>query len=307
MANNILLSFLVPSYNHAKYIKETIHSIWKQNLSNIEIIAIDDGSSDNSFEILKNLQKESPVQMYIETHKNMGVVRTINKAFSKSNGKYIAIIGSDDLYIEDSLKPLLAILEDQTNTKIVYGNGHSFSEKGIHSNKVHHEKIANMLAQPPSKVLDSLLSSVPRPLLLQCSIIESKMLQDIGGWDEEIQLDDWPMNIKIFKYLLDNNFTHKFLDHSITLYRDHAKQTNKNAIKMFAMTEEVIEHYSPTHIKKKFFASEAIKHSRILFKLKHTREANQLLKRVFKADPSLINIFKIAHNFIKYNIVYFFK
>jgi len=305
---NILLSVLIPSYNHAKYIEETIQSIWKQNNNtSIEIIVIDDGSTDNSLEILTNLQRQSPIPMYVETQKNMGIVKTLNKALSKAQGKYIALIASDDLYFDNAFHPLLEILEENANIKIAYGNGHGFSEKGIDLNKIHNKKIAALLNQSPQNVLDSLLSSVPRPLLLQCCIIDTKSLRDIDGWDDTVKLDDWPMHIRIFQYLNTHGFQHKFIDHNVALYRDHATQTNKNDKKMFAMIEEVIEIYSPESIKNKFFAFEAINHAKTLLKNKHIKEGNDLLYRALKASPSTINIFKIARIFLKYNTIAFFK
>jgi len=307
ISSEILLSILIPSYNHSKYIEQTIQSIWKQNLPNMEIIAIDDGSTDNSFKLLQNLQKISPIPMHTETQKNSGIVKTLNKALLKSQGKYIAIIASDDLYYENAFKPLLEILKKDSLIKIIYGNGHGFSKKGIDSNKIHNEKTASLLIQPPEKVLKSLVSSVPRPLLLQCTIIEAKMLKKIGGWDETIKLDDWPMHIKIFQYLALNNCNHMFVDHNVALYRDHAMQTNKNDIKMFAMIEEVIERYSPKHIKNKFFAFEAINHAKTLLKNHNIREGNHLLYRALKVYPSLLNLTKVTRIFLKYNLLSLFK
>lgn len=305
--SKMLLSILIPSYNHAKYIEETIQSIWKQNFLNLEIIVIDDGSTDNSFEILQRLQTNSPVSMYIESHENMGVVKTLNKALKKSQGKYIALMASDDLYCENAFEPLLEILKGDSLIKIIYGNGHGFSKNGIDSNKIHNERTASLLAQSPEKVLKSLVSSVPRPLLLQCTIIETKMLKEIGGWDETIKLDDWPMHIKIFQYLKANNYKHKFIDHDIALYRDHSMQTNKNDPKMFAMIEEVIKCYSPDNVKNKFFAFEAINHAKTLLRNHNIQEGNNLLIRAFKANPSLSNIIKIVRVFLKYNILSIFK
>jgi glycosyltransferase involved in cell wall biosynthesis len=304
---NILLSVLIPSYNHAKYIEETIQSIWKQNNANTEIIVIDDGSTDNSLEILTNIQRQSPIPMYVETQKNMGIVKTLNKALSKAQGKYIALIASDDMYFENAFHPLLEILEQNANIKIAYGNGHGFSEKGIDPNKIHNKKIADLLNQSSQNVLNSLLSSVPRPLLLQCCIIDTKTLRDIDGWDDTIKLDDWPMHIRIFQHLIAHGFQHKFIDHNVALYRDHATQTNKNDKKMFAMIEEVIERYSPESIKNNFFAFEAINHAKTLLKNKYIKEGNNLLFRALKADLNITNILKVIRIFLKYNTIAFFK
>jgi alpha-1,3-rhamnosyltransferase len=88
------ISIIIPSYNHKKYIEETIKSIHLQTYSNIETIVVDDGSTDGSSEYLKNLQRKFKFQLIAK--QNEGLCATINLGLQHSEGEYIVIIASDD-------------------------------------------------------------------------------------------------------------------------------------------------------------------------------------------------------------------
>ena len=99
-----LLSVCVVSYNHEKYIKECIESIWNNDYKNIEILALDDGSKDNSANILKELQKNSPYPMTVFVQKNSGNIgANFNKLFKAAKGEYITVLACDDKLAENTL------------------------------------------------------------------------------------------------------------------------------------------------------------------------------------------------------------
>ena len=79
-----LVSVVIASYNHRDYITETIHSIWRQNYSNIEVIVVDDCSPDDSWMLLQELSIQSPIPMKISRNlKNSGPAETFNAARSE--------------------------------------------------------------------------------------------------------------------------------------------------------------------------------------------------------------------------------
>jgi len=142
-----ILSVLIPCYNHQNYIEETIRSIWEQDIKNIQIIAIDDGSKDETYKKLQQLQKISPFEMIIKCRENKGVTKTLNEALSLAKGKYIATIASDDKYIKNSFKYPISILQNDSNIKVLYVNGYGFNEKEIIKQpKVHTTYTQNLLS-----------------------------------------------------------------------------------------------------------------------------------------------------------------
>ena len=110
-----LISILIPIYNNEKYIEQCVNSIISQTYKNIEIICINDGSTDNTKEILENLQKKDK-RIKIINKKNTGYGNSLNIAIQSAKGEYIAIIESDDHIKNTMLETLLKyIKEDETD------------------------------------------------------------------------------------------------------------------------------------------------------------------------------------------------
>ncbi|MDU5663170.1 rhamnan synthesis F family protein [Streptococcus vestibularis] len=101
-----LISVVVTCYNHENYIEQCLRSIFKQTYRNIELIVLDDGSTDNSSEIIKEVLKESPFVTTFESHENIGVVRTRNKGLILLNGDYFLFVDSDDFLDETYVEEL---------------------------------------------------------------------------------------------------------------------------------------------------------------------------------------------------------
>ena len=88
MVMNDLISIVVPVYNVEKYVEESLKSLLNQTYKNIEVICVDDGSSDSSLNILKNIA-ESDGRVKIIEQKNAGAGAARNNGINHSNGKYI--------------------------------------------------------------------------------------------------------------------------------------------------------------------------------------------------------------------------
>lgn len=113
-----LVSVIIPSYNHEKYIEKCIMSVINQTYKNLEILVMDDNSKDNSKKILKNI-KDSRLKVYY-SNKNKGTVRTINELTKKCKGEYIAIIGSDDIWEKNKISKQVSYLEKNLDIGAVF-------------------------------------------------------------------------------------------------------------------------------------------------------------------------------------------
>ncbi|MBR1884088.1 MAG: glycosyltransferase [Clostridia bacterium] len=129
--NNELISVIVPCYNVEKYVEKCIDSIENQTYRNIEIIAIDDKSTDNTFNILKELEnKYKNLQVY-QNEINSGLATTRNNGLTKIKGEYVGFIDSDDQITEDYYEKMVekAIDEDLdivvADIELVYEGGKS--------------------------------------------------------------------------------------------------------------------------------------------------------------------------------------
>ena len=108
---NKLVSVIIPVYNVELYVKEAIQSIQNQTYKNLEIIIIDDGSSDNTYEIVKELAKEDTRIKLYKNDVNLKIVKTLNRALSLSSGEYIARMDGDDISAPDRIEKKVDFLE----------------------------------------------------------------------------------------------------------------------------------------------------------------------------------------------------
>lgn len=99
-----LVSIITPIYNGEKYIKECIESVLNQSYKNIEMIIVDDGSTDNSKEIIEKYMKDNSLIKYIKCNENKGISAARNRGIENAKGRFIAFLDADDLFYKDKIK-----------------------------------------------------------------------------------------------------------------------------------------------------------------------------------------------------------
>jgi glycosyltransferase involved in cell wall biosynthesis len=152
------ISVVIPVYNTQEYLEQCLFSIQNQTLQNIEIICVDDGSTDNSLQIIERHQNKDE-RIRIITKKNTGYGNTMNIGIQVSRGKYIAFVESDDWIRSDMLANLLPIAEAY-HLDCVRADFEYFvimkNEKlctlytSIHSNTVFYDRVFCPMKEPDS-------------------------------------------------------------------------------------------------------------------------------------------------------------
>ncbi|WP_077044954.1 glycosyltransferase [Pseudomonas sp. KK4] len=112
-----LVSIVAPCYNAQKYLEEAIKSIFEQDYPNFEVIIVDDGSSDNSVEMLKQLQKTYDFQLYSQP--NQGVSAALNHGLRYAKGDYVSTPDLDDIMLPHSLSVRVDYLNKHPNVGCV--------------------------------------------------------------------------------------------------------------------------------------------------------------------------------------------
>lgn len=118
------ISIILPVYNGSSYLERAIRSVLGQegiNLQDIELIILDDGSSDNSLQIAKSFAKKYSKLIKVHSHKNIGVANTRNKGIDLARGKYILFIDQDDYFDLDYCKTLYNAAEDGNWDVVICG------------------------------------------------------------------------------------------------------------------------------------------------------------------------------------------
>lgn len=104
----VLISVVIPSYNHEKYIKEAVESVLGQSYQNLELIVVDDGSSDASLDYLRSVDDS---RFILIEQENSGAHSAINKGLAHAKGEVLSILNSDDIFHPDRLRKCLERLQ----------------------------------------------------------------------------------------------------------------------------------------------------------------------------------------------------
>ncbi|KAA0964043.1 glycosyltransferase [Streptococcus cristatus] len=126
-----LISVVVTCYNHQDYIEQCLRSIFGQTYQNIELLVLDDGSTDKSAQIIQETLQDSPFPTRFESHENMGVVKTRNKALQQIQGTYFIFVDSDDFLDSDYIESFYTTMM-QEEADIVYGDLYDPDKKEVY-------------------------------------------------------------------------------------------------------------------------------------------------------------------------------
>lgn len=207
-----LVSIIIPTYNGAKYIRKAIESVWKQTYQNIEIVIIDDGSKDETPEIISELSKKDPRIVILTNKTNLGFVKSLNKGVGKVKGKYIARIDDDDFWSDkEKLEKQVEFLETQPNYVLVGGGIIKINKKN--------REIARYLF--PEKDKDIRKSILIDNLFAHSTVLFRKEAwQKVGGYDQNFgffaDMDLWMKLGKIGKFYNFQEYFAYYLDKELS-------------------------------------------------------------------------------------------
>ena len=136
-----LISVVVTCYNHQDYIEQCLRSIFEQTYKNIELLVLDDGSADKSAQIIQETLVDSPFPTRFESHENMGVVKTRNKALQQIQGTYFIFVDSDDFLDSDYIESFYTSMV-QEEADIVYGDLYDPDKKEVYLKSKPYDKLA---------------------------------------------------------------------------------------------------------------------------------------------------------------------
>ena len=184
-----IVSIIIPNYNKAKYLSETIYSVLNQSYQNWELIIVDDGSLDNSIELINSfVEKDDRIKLFQRNRLPKGGSTCRNIGIENANGKYILFLDSDDLLISTTIENRIIIIQSDERLDFVVSSMGTFYEKigdsestWIPSKNIHLKKI----------LAHELPWSIMQP------IWRKGFLQKINGFDEDFpRLQDVEMHTR---------------------------------------------------------------------------------------------------------------
>lgn len=123
-----LISVVIPAYNHERFVGEAVESVLNQSCSDLELIVVDDGSTDKTAEVIQGYTDH---RLHYYHQENQDAYNTINRGISLACGQYISILNSDDVYETDRIEKLTALLETQ-NCVCTFSDVIPVSDDGEH-------------------------------------------------------------------------------------------------------------------------------------------------------------------------------
>lgn len=218
----VLISILIPLYNHSKYIIETLDSVVADKYSNKEIVIINDGSKDNSVTIVKDWIKNNPNQKIIfQSRENKGVTFTLNELVGLANGEYFLLLASDDVLTNNTIGERVQLLQN-SGKKVLLSDAEVIDENGellYSSMMIDFHKVDKSKYYSEEQLLDEILF---RFAISGAVVLMHKTIFNlIGTYPEDLKAEDFYFYISVAakRELL-------FYDRIVSKYRQHSTNTS---------------------------------------------------------------------------------
>lgn len=192
-----LVSVVIPSYNHQAFVEQAIQSVWIQTHKHIELIVVDDCSTDNTYQVALSLLGSSPISMKVlRNSRNKGITGTLNHGLEHVKGEWVSILASDDWYASNKIERQL---EEAEKRGEAYGCIHSDSYLVTHDGKVAGTVYENSTLPPMTgeALLD--LAYGRANMVAISALIRSSLLRTIGGVDSTLRAEDFDLHLSLAK------------------------------------------------------------------------------------------------------------
>mgnify|MGYP003131613947 CR=1 FL=1 len=173
-----VVSVIVPTYNRAKYLGLALGSVLEQSYRNFELIVVDDGSSDETAEVVATFH--DPRLIYIR-QENLGRSIARNRALTVARGRYIAFLDSDDEYLPDKLSQQVQYLDNYPEVGMVYTSALCINDKG----DVQREYVYT--ASHEGDIYRQIAFFRPLTITLPTVMLRREVLEQVGAFDEKME------------------------------------------------------------------------------------------------------------------------
>jgi len=273
------VSICIPTYNRKEYLRETIDSILAQTFKDYEIVIVDDGSTDGTETMLKQLG----IPLVYQWQENGGDAAARNKLIELAQGEYISFIDSDDLLMPDAIERMFNAIEVQSDDVIVYGSYYRINKKG-HTyskckRKLYSGKITKHLFE--TILVHSCGSMFPAKILKNSPLFDTslKVCSDYDLWLRlSLKYRFLALKVPTFKRRRHpGNLSYASFENCLTEFEVLKRFYNENGGK------EVI----PEKTANKVLSKEACRTGRFALKEGKYKQACQLLSQSFRLRPNL--------------------
>ncbi|HJT34360.1 MAG TPA: glycosyltransferase [Pirellulales bacterium] len=192
-----MVSIIASSYNHERWIVETLESIGAQTFRDFELVYADDASSDQSVNLATAWLRDRPFAVQTVLHsENRGVCRTFNDALKQCRGRYLQIVSCDDILRPEKLARQVDILGNaDPDVALVYSGAEIIDADSAVVSSNHHDLYCKLSTELPNRPFEWLLrgNTISAPSVL----VRADALRTAGGYDEGLSCEDWDMWLRL--------------------------------------------------------------------------------------------------------------
>ena len=285
------ISVVIPAYNAERTISATIESVRQQTFSDLEIIVIDDGSSDRTLEILKAVNDE---RLKVYSYQNGGLPTARNRGIARAEGQYISFIDADDLWTEDKLEKQLAALQANPQAGVAY------SWIIIMLEARNTEEVTTYVPGKKVYFKDNVLS----PLLLDNFVgngsnilVKKDIIDSVGEFDPSLKsCEDWDYYLRLaakshFALVPEHQVIYRKAPGSMTSKVDVMETAGERVIdKIYQIVPQTLQQQKSKSIARfSIFCGKIFldRNNRTISDL-DVREAGKRLWKAISLDPSLL-------------------
>jgi alpha-1,3-rhamnosyltransferase len=214
-----LVNVLVPAYNHEQYVEEALQSVVDQTYKNIELIVINDGSTDGTSGVIKKYIENNPEpRITFLEQTNEGICKTLNRGLKHAKGKYIAVLASDDLWSPDKIEKQVQLMERNDNIGLVFSDHYFMRGREITNIKATDYK---------PNIRKCFIKSIQNVNIYERLMIENIIpaltvlmrrdcIDKMGGFDTNLIAEDFDMWLRMAK-----EYPFAYIDEPLAFYRIH--------------------------------------------------------------------------------------
>ncbi len=180
-----IVTIVIPTFNRADFLKESIHSVLSQTFTDFELIVVDDGSTDHTEEVVREFSKVR----YVACTENSGVSHARNLGIGMARGRYICFLDSDDLWIKNKLETQILWMESHADCQVCYTD-EIWIRKGVRVNPMNkHRKYSG----------DIFSHCLPLCIVSPSSVLmRSSLFDEVGLFDEDLPVcEDYDLWLRI--------------------------------------------------------------------------------------------------------------
>ena len=213
------VTVIMPCFNHARFLTDSINSVLRQTYSDLELVIVDDCSTDDSWAVINSLASGDGRIQAIRQEQNQGLSKARNAALRRARGEFIAFCDSDDVWECDKIRIQMDLLDRNPNHDVAYCDTIIINENGLPTGKRF-----SQLYPPPKQPSGWLFPDLIKGnfINIQSVLLRANRAQPVERFDEQIEwIQDWWYWVRLSR-------KHRFLysQEPLARYRIHSGSTN---------------------------------------------------------------------------------